>query len=75
MSISTHPKMAALQNTSTAQEVSMGTIIMRKTSMKFKSVLNRRCANRKTRSLLSSTLISKHRPYMEVDQASARTAR
>jgi hypothetical protein len=75
MSISTRPKMVALQNISIAQEVSMGTIIMRKTSMKYKSVLNRRCVSRKARLLLNSTLISKHRPCMEVDQASARTAR
>ena len=75
MSISKNPKMEALQNISTAQEVSMGIIIMRKTSMKCTSVLNRRCESRKARSLLSSTLISKHRPCMEVDQDSARIAR
>ena len=64
MSISTHLKMEALQNTSAAQEASTYIIIMRKTSMKCTNELNRRCANRKARSLLSSTLISKHRPYM-----------
>lgn len=73
MSISTHQKRVALRNISTAQVVSMGIIKMRKTSMKCISVLNRRCASRKARSLLSSTLISKHRPYMEVDLTSART--
>jgi hypothetical protein len=67
--------MEALPNTSTAQEVSMRIIITRKTRMKCTNVLKRRCANRKARSLLSLTLISKHRPCMEVDQASARTAR
>jgi len=74
MSTSTLRKRVALRNISRAQEARMDTIRMRKTSMKCISVLNRRCVSRKARSLLSSTLISMHRPFMEVDQTSARTA-
>jgi hypothetical protein len=71
MNISTHRKRVALRNISTSQEASMGTIRMRKTSMKCISVLNKRCASRKARSLLSSTLISKLMPYMEATASSS----
>ena len=75
MSISTNPKIVAPQNINTPQEVSMATIITIMTSFKFISVLNRRCESRKARSLLSTTSITKHRPYMEVDRALAITAK